>query len=498
MGGGAANLRPFHRTSPLDALRNRLGDHLDIIYETGCSIDKSAPLLSGSEITTPSGEQGFRIELFDNADWRGEPVVVSNRDTSRFTFGDEPIPGAETTAFSMRATASYTPTGDGVHEFELVQVSPSRVSVDGAVVIDGITDPPGPGTAFFGAGSYPISKSVELEAGRAYEIVVELTEPNAGIFCGLDLGVGAPVHDDSIERAASAAALADLAIVVVGTNDVWETEGEDRTSLSLPGAQDQLVAAVLAANPRTVVVLNTGAPVAMPWADRAPAILQAWFGGQEMSLALVDVLVGDTDPGGRLPTTYPVSIRHTPSFGTFPGDNGQVPYAEGVFMGYRWYDSRDIAPLFAFGHGLSYTMFDIGTPRLSVDCLDAGDGLTVEVDVTNVGRRRGSEVVQCYVRPAQSRLVRPDQELKAFDKVTLDPGESSVVTLELDGRSFAYWDPAQPEWPDVLARTAETLPQLQGIERRTEPGWTIDPGGYQIVISTSSARPIHSSTVTVR
>lgn len=214
-------------------------------------------------------------------------------------------------------------------------------------------------------------------------------------------------------------------------------------------------------------------------------------------MALVDVIVGDAEPGGRLPTTFPLSIRQTPSYGNFPGDNGQVPYAEGLFIGYRWYDARDIVPLFPFGHGGSYTKFEIGAPSLSAQRFSAGDSLTVQVEVTNTGDRRGSEVVQCYVRPPTCRLVRPEQELKAFGKVVLDPGESAVVTLTLDDRSFAYWDPAQPEWPDVKARTAATLPHVQGQSRRTEPGWTIDAGTYDIVISRSSVDGVHVAAVDV-
>lgn len=283
-----------------------------------------------------------------------------------------------------------------------------------------------------------------------------------------------------------AAAAADVAVVVVGTNDDWETEGEDRTSLALPGDQDALVAAVLDANPRTIVVVNAGAPVLMPFADDAPAILLSWLGGQEMADALVDVLTGEVDPGGRLPTTFPRRIEHTPSYGTFPGDNGQVPYAESILMGYRWYDSRHLPVLFPFGHGQSYTSFDVDSPVPVSASVTVGTPVTVDVPVTNTGDHRGSHVVQCYVRPHTSRLTRPDKELKAFTKVTLDPGASTTVTLTLDERAFAYWDPGQPEWPQLQAHTAATLPHLQGQQRRTNAGWVVEPGHYDIVIASSA------------
>jgi len=488
MGGGSANLRPFHRTSPLDALQTRLGDSVEITFAEGCTIDKEPPLLSGGAIVTPNGEQGFVVEVFDNLSFEGEPIGSASRDTSRLLFGDEALPGVRLRRFSVRATTMFTPSVAGEHSFELIQVSPSRVLVDGELVADGISERPPKGLAFFGFGAAVPPGTMVLEAARAYEITVELVFEGGTPFSGGDLRVGAPFQADGLEQAVAAAAAADIAVVVVGTNDDWETEGEDRTSLHLPGGQDELVSAVLAANERTIVVVNTGSPVAMPWAEDVPAIVQSWLGGQEMGDALVDVLAGLAEPGGRLPTTFPRRIEHNPSYGNFPGDNGEVLYAEGVFIGYRWYESRDLPVLFPFGHGLSYTTFEVGAPVLSTASLVAGSSLTVEVPVTNTGDRSGSHVVQCYVHPHQSRLVRPEKELKAFAKVTLAPGDSETVTLTLDERAFAYWDPARPGWPELRDRQRSTLPKhLLVQEHRTEPGWTIDPGRYDIVIGNSAA-----------
>ncbi len=499
MGGGSANLRPFHRTSPLEALRTRLGDTVTVTHAEGCNIDKVPPLLAGSEIRTPDGDQGFVLDVFDNRSWEGEPLGRATRDTSRLVSSDEPVTGHKTTAYSVRAHGLYTPSVSGTFEIQVVQASPSRLFVDGELLLDGITDPPPRGSAFFGMGSEPMTHVMDMTAGTDYEIVAEYTTVDGVHHTGLDLRVRAPLPADPLGDAVAAAAGADVAVVVVGTNDDWETEGEDRASLALPGDQDALVAAVVAVNPRTVVVVNTGAPVMMPWADSVPSILHSWLGGQEMADALVDVLTGEADPGGRLPTTFPTCIEHTPSFGSFPGDNGQVPYHESVFMGYRWYDSRRIPTLFPFGHGLSYTTFDVGSPVVTTDAVSTvgAVAVTVEVPITNTGDRRGSHVVQCYVRPHQARLARPDKELKAFAKVALDPGETTTVMLHLDDRSFAYWDPAQPEWPDLRAATAATIPQLQGEERRTEPGWTVDAGTYDIVVANSAVDPVASATVEI-
>ena len=499
MGGGSANLRPFHRTSPLDALRARLGESITVTYAEGCNIDKAAPLLAGRQIRTADGEQGFAVDVFATRNWSGELVGQATRDTGRLIFTDVPVTGHQLTDFSVRARTVFTPDVSGPHVFEVIQAGPTRLSIDGDVVADGITTPPPLGSAFFGLGSEPMIHTMELTAGTGYELTAEIATVDDAHFAGADIRVRAPRPTDPVGEAAAAAAAADVAVVVVGTNDDWETEGEDRTSLELPGDQDTLVSAVVAANPNTVVIVNTGAPVLMPWVDEVPAVVHSWLGGQEMADALVDVLTGQADPGGRLPTTFPERLEHTPSYGTFPGDNGQAPYREGIFMGYRWYDSRRLATLFPFGHGLSYTSFEIGEPAVTADGASASGStdVTVEVPVTNTGGRRGSHVVQCYVRPHQSRLVRPDKELKAFAKVTLDPGESTTVELALDQRSFAYWDPAQPEWTELRASTAVTLPQLQDQERRTEPGWTVDPGRYDIVIANSVSDPVATATIEI-
>ena len=239
---------------------------------------------------------------------------------------------------------------------------------------------------------------------------------------------------DLLDRAVAAAARADAVLVVVGTSNEWESEGHDRDDMDLPGGQDELIARVLDVAPDAVVVLNAAAPVTMPWADRAKAIAQVWFGGQEAGNGVVDVLTGAADPGGRLPTTIPERLEHNPSFGNFPPEDGAIRYGEGLLVGYRWYEARHLPTRFPFGHGLSYTTFSLGPPRLSSSTFDAGEALVVEVDVTNTGSRPGSEVVQCYVGHPDARLARPPKELKAFAKVILDPGATATVRLELDAR----------------------------------------------------------------
>jgi len=298
---------------------------------------------------------------------------------------------------------------------------------------------------------------------------------------------------EGIARAVRLAASSDVAIVVVGTNSFWESEGYDRVSMELPGRQADLVDQVLEANPRTVVVLNTGSPVALPFGGRAPALLQCWFGGQELANALVDVLLGDAEPGGRLPITLPERLEHTPAYGNFPSESSIVHYGEGQLVGYRWYDARHLPVAFPFGHGLSYTTMTFSRARASSTVLAAGGTIDIQVEVENIGARAGSEVVQVYVAPpgggrlAPGARLRPVKALKGFAKVHLAAGEKGTVTVTLNERSFAYYDVADADWFAIIERLHGHAPDARHGLHRTEPGWYLDSGSYEVLIGRSSA-----------
>lgn len=257
-----------------------------------------------------------------------------------------------------------------------------------------------------------------------------------------------------IERAVAAAKLADVAIVVGGLNHDrgQDAEGADREALELPFGQDELIARVAAANPRTVVVLVAGSPVAMdPWLGQVSSVVQAWYGGMEAGHAFADVLFGEVNPSGKLPVTFPRRLADSPAHASglprhFPGESGRVFYDEDLLVGYRWFDAKRIEPLFPFGHGLSYTKFDYSPSRVSSTGSGADLAVTVECDVRNTGPRAGAEVVQLYVEQVGAGATRPPQELKAFAKVALAPGESKPVRLTLNARSFATYDVAQAAW----------------------------------------------------
>ncbi|MEE2768360.1 MAG: glycoside hydrolase family 3 C-terminal domain-containing protein [Actinomycetota bacterium] len=490
MGGGSAQLLPQHTTSPLEALTRRLPD-CAVRYEPGAVIDRTSRPLPARLLTGPHGDPGFAVEYFDGTQPTGDPVHSGTlRDGRLLHFGE--VDGvADPSDFAFSAVATLTPEETGEHTLTLVQAGRTRVLVDGEVIIDGIADPPPPGEAFFGLGSAEAFAPVALEAGQPVEVVVEYSSEGSIAMHGAQVGLRPPEAHDLIDRAVNAAAWADAAVVVVGTDEDWETEGRDRESMDLPGEQAELIQRVAAVNPRTVVVLNAGSPVTTDWAGEVPAVLVTWFGGQEMADALVDVLTGEAEPTGRLPTTFPNRIEDTPAYLNYPGENGRVLYGEGIFVGYRWYDARQTPVAFPFGHGLGYTTFSWGEAHLS-DApshaeLIGGATVTITVPVTNTGDRPGTEVVQCYVAPEASVLARPPKELKGFAKVLLEPGETTEVAIELGLRAFAYYDPGDPTWVERSIRVPVAAGGgRHGPGHRAEAGWYIDPGCYRLLLGISS------------
>ena len=254
----------------------------------------------------------------------------------------------------------------------------------------------------------------------------------------LAFGCRTPEPAEGLERAAAAAAAADVAVVMVGTSDDVEAESTDRATTALPGRQDELVRRVAAANPETVVVVNAGSPVDLPWADDVRAVLMAWFGGQELGPALADVLAGDREPGGRLPLSFARDERDYAALATAPDAEGRLHYDEGVFVGYRHLDAAGAEPRFCFGHGLGYTDFAYEALEVTPDA--------AAVTVRNTGGRAGKEVVQLYVSPPAGPLPRPPLELRAFAAVRLEPGQARTLRLELGERAFAAWDERRGGW----------------------------------------------------
>lgn len=276
-----------------------------------------------------------------------------------------------------------------------------------------------------------------------------------------------PAALQDINKAVKLAEESDLALIFVGMPTGFELEGYDRQDMDLPGDQNAYIEAVVRANPKTVVILNCGAPVSMPWIERVPALVEAFYPGQEGGNAVAAVLSGEVNPSGKLPVTFPHRYSDNPAYLDYPGGR-EVRYGEGVFVGYRYYDHKNVDPLFPFGHGLSYTNFEFG--ELEVE--KSGDfdrPLVVSLTVKNTGGAPGKEVVQLYVSDKGSSLPRPPKELKGFKKVSLSPGESTKVRFSLDQRAFSYYDP-------VLE------------------AWVAEPGEFELLAGSSSRR-IHTRAV---
>jgi beta-glucosidase len=440
-GSPCVRVFPDRRVTPLDGIAARVGAGVRVAFAQGSFGDAPLPAVPAEVLTPPGGEGTGLLGEYWNAETpAGEPALSRIDPTVDVPTVPE---GLTAPVWSARWTGTITPAVDGPHRFTVLAAGITRLEVDGQLVAAGEREfgqvfdgPPLPtgGTAELRAGR-PVAVRLDYSSATAWPVI----EPGVG---GGNLRLGWQPPDDRIQRAARLAADCDVAVVVAGTA---VGEGMDRASLALPGDQDRLIAAVAEANPRTVVVLNTGGPVLMPWLDQAGAVLQTWLPGQQFGQALGAVLCGDADPGGRLPVTFPAAPDQGPITGPerWPGVDGDARYDEGVGVGYRWYDTHGQEPLFPFGHGLSYGEHTYSEPRVEQD--QATGAVTVTVEVTNTGARAGAEVVQLYLAfpPAAAQ---PPRQLKGFAKLRLDPGTSEQVALRLERGDLAAYDEATGTW----------------------------------------------------
>jgi beta-glucosidase len=468
MAGGSAQVNAYYAISPFDGVVAKVGDQVNVGYELGCTNHKLLPLIEPDQLLAGSAgaDHGLAVEYFNNLDLAGSPVLTTLSTSSELQWLG-PLPAeVNPQQFSLRCTARFIPRETGSHTFGLGSAGLSRLFIDGQEVIDNWTQFT-PGELYFGLGSAQLTYAVDMEAGREYAITLEFRKAEHSPLAAVRLGCLSPLPSDMLERAVALASRSDVALIFAGLSGEWESEGFDRPDIDLVGRQNELIERVAAANNNTVVVLNTGSPVAMPWLDQVAAVVQAWFPGQECGNSIADVLFGDVNPSGKLTETFPVRIEDNPAYINYPGENGKVYYGEGLFVGYRYYEKKKIAPLFPFGFGLSYTTFKYDALQLSAQEIGPDDMLQVSIDVTNTGKRAGKETVQVYVRDTQSHLHRPDKELKAFAKVYLEPGERKTVTLTLNRDALAYYDD--------LARS-----------------WVAEAGAFEVLVG-SSSQDIHAA-----
>jgi beta-glucosidase len=458
-GGGAARVEPTYAVSVLEGLRERAGPAVRVEHAPGTDPLTAAHLVAGlppvpSAVLAPPGAapgaRGLRAEYWLDDGFDGPPDVtrVDAQVALAAGFFDYPSVSASSiaqlpasfalTRFSARWTGTLTAPATGDYTFELTGRGRGALRLDGALVL----------SAGQAHGLATASATVHLSAGERHDVRVEYTADSDDI--GEEVDVGGEVKlgwrpppgalSPAVRDAAALAAASDVAVVVVRD---YGTEERDRTELALPNEQDALIAAVAEANPRTIVVLTTGQPVAMPWLDAVPAVVEAWYPGQEQGNVVARVLFGDVNPSGKLPVTFPRALESTPtasSSAVTSDDQGpRATYSEGLLVGYRWYDAKGAEPLFPFGYGLSYTEF-------RYDALAVEAPSRVSFTLSNAGGRPGAEVAQVYVGRCPDDAAAPPRALAGFAKVQLAPGESRRVTVELAAKSLSSWSADAHAW----------------------------------------------------
>jgi beta-glucosidase len=494
-GGGSAQINASDYVTPLDALRDSLRanvgkskENVSLTYAQGVD-NEPFPAVVDRRFLSPTRareQRGLEATYYPNPDFAGVPVkTVIEDDFGKLALSLGPNVG-NVTGMSVRWRGFFWAPVSG--EYQLVAgqrrggtaagvavtTAPPAGSVkvtltfDGQRLIQADTPPDAiQPTGFFATEAR--SAKVTLVAGQAYPIELEYVN-GAGGRDQFRFSVRQP--PSSIDEAVRIARMADVALVFVGSSSNSESEGVDRPSLGLYGQQDALVAAVVAANPRTIVVLNNGAPVEMPWVEQVPAIVEAWLPGQEGPRALADVLFGEVNPSGKLPVSFPKRLQDNPSFLYYPGRR-DANYGEGLFVGYRYYDKKEIEPLFPFGHGLSYTTFEYS--KLRVPEHVGFDGrFEVSVDVRNTGSREGMEVPQFYIQNQHCIEICAIRELKGFGKINLKPGETKTVTVQLEPRALQSYDVYENNWRATPGRY-EIAVGSSSRDLRLRANVTLDP-----------------------
>ncbi|KAJ2927902.1 hypothetical protein H1R20_g9210, partial [Candolleomyces eurysporus] len=466
-GGGSARLRSTYTVSPLEGITEAAKKTgAGVTYALGTSSYKQLPVLN-PYISTAEGGPGMDIEF-----WNDEPSADFLNLHPEFT-GHFKSPTWTTSTLNtecimfdgidkkvnyscwMRFTCTFTPDESGDWEFELNLAGRGNLFVDGKLVLDLSTNPP-QGESFFELGTASVRAVVQgLKENQAYSLELRLSSaefvgrgPPIQCWGGIRLGaIPKTDPEEEIKKAAQLAKASDVAIVVVGLNHDWESEGYDRADLELPGLTNRLVSTVLTANPATIVVNQSGSAVTMPWAKEASTLIQAFYGGNELGNGLADVLFGRVNPSAKLPLTFPARLEDVPSYPSFGNrvqEHGKVLYNEGVFVGYRGYEIKNIQPLFPFGFGLSYSTFQYDD--LEATAPTSEGSFTISFKITNTSNIGGKEVSQIYVSDPESSLPRPRKELKGFVKTELKAGETKRVQIALDREALGFYDDRQTRW----------------------------------------------------
>lgn len=452
-GGGSASLNAHYRISPEEGLRATYGNNVDFRFSKGAHTYRLLPPLAKG-CTDLQGGHGWSMQLFD-VGRTARPVKTTHGNKSSIF---SPLLDNEAKDNEVKFSTTFTPAVTGSHYLGCSGIGPTTVTIDNQVIFEQKDNSPDP-MGFLLGGNPEKEFTVEFKKGESYKIEIYSKPPSGNASWGILAGLPGfrmgfmqqQEHDvDMLAQAREVARECDIAIIFTGHTPAWETEGQDQVSFNLPrdGSQDKLVETVASINPQTIVVNSTGVAVALPWLSKVPALVQAWFPGQEAGNAIADVISGATNPSGRLPISWPKHIEDAPAYGNFPGgiknDQLTVKYAEGVFVGYRHYDRLPKDKIqFPFGFGLSYTNFTVSNGQASQT---SADGFDTRVAVKNIGSVAGSTVVQVYIGRKQHAPEHPIKTLVGFKKVFLRPNQEHIVELSLTLSDFAYFDDASKLW----------------------------------------------------
>ena len=442
IGGGSASLKPHYQVHPFEALQERFSDDFSISFAEGARTNKYLPKLN--ERLFSNSEDGFLVEYFDkeiNKDKLiSSEVLKGNKFWVFEGFAKDIINKEERPSVIVRFSCDYSPDVSGEHDFEIFGIGLGKLKIDGKVLIDNWNETT-QGEAFFSFATAPKRNSIYLNKNETYKFEVEYFFE--GRFPAIHFGCMPPEKENLLEEAIKTSREADAVILIVGTNSDWETEGNDRSDLALPADQDKLIESVIKENANTVVVINSGSPVSMPWINDSNAILQSWFGGQEYGNALADLIFGEINPSGKLPTTFPVQIEDTPAFDYYPGKNSQMNYEEKLLIGHRWYERKGKKPLFPFGFGLSFTKFSFS----NLEVIKKDDlNINCKFRIKNFGEMDGHEVAQCYVAFLKAEEDEPLKTLQSFKKVFIEKNKEIELEISLNKRNFSYWDVDKKDW----------------------------------------------------
>lgn len=476
-GGGSASLTPYYTISPYEGISSNVSSKPK--FSLGVATFKELPLL-GELLTDDKGETGYVLEVFSGP--RDDPsrklLETKHLVSSYMLLSDYAPPGYDTTMspFCFDITGYFTPEESGTYQFGLTVSGAAILNVDDKLVVDNSKDQR-PGTAFFGGGTLEETGSIDLVAGQKYKINCYYSRQSPMLRPGLidftgGLRIGGTLvrsSEEELKRAVEVASSVDQVVLAIGLNSEWESEGFDRPDMDLPPNTDSLVEAVCKANPNVVVVVQSGTPVTMPWANQVPAILQAWYGGNESGNGIADVIFGDVNPSGKLPLSYPKRVEDNPAFLHFKCENGETLYNDDIYVGYRHYEITKKDVLFPFGHGLSYSKFELYDLKIKV----TDDEVDVRIKCKNLSGRSGAVVPQFYVAPVNSSVGRPIKELQTFSKIFLDANTELGLILSLSLKSITSF------WNSELH------------------SWTSEAGQYRLLVGTSSANIELEGTITV-